>query len=52
MPPSKDMNISLGEKLGDVFQKLSGVATILWGALPGGKFQMATESIRGHPLKV
>jgi len=52
MPASKDMNISLGEKLGDVFQKLSGVATILWGALPGGKFQMTTESIRGHPLKV
>lgn len=50
--PTKDMNISFTEKLADAAQKLSGVATILWGALPGGRFQMQTQEIRGHPLKV
>merc|ERR1712086_123761 len=44
--------VSVYEKIKDVAEKLSGAATILWGALPGGRFQMSKQEIRGVPLTV
>jgi len=43
--------ISLGEKLHDIRQKLGGVASVVGGMLPGGRFQISTQKVRGVDYK-
>jgi len=45
-------DVSFTEKIGDVWEKVSTVGSVLVGALPGGPFAFGTETVRGVPLRV
>lgn len=45
-------DVSLYETLADIYQKISGGFTVVWGLLPGGRFQLDTINVRGYPVKI
>lgn len=45
-------DLTLSERLTDGYKKVTAVTKVLWGALPGGPYQFATQKIRGAPMKV
>mmetsp|Transcript_18845 Transcript_18845/g.21051 ORF Transcript_18845/g.21051 Transcript_18845/m.21051 type:complete len:582 (+) Transcript_18845:33-1778(+) len=45
-------DVSFSEKVADLYQKVSGAFTVACGLLPGGRFQLATQNVRGVPLRV
>jgi len=44
--------ISLGEKLTDIKEKIGTIVGVVGGMLPGGRFQMGMEKVRGVDYKV
>eukprot|EP00928_Gymnodinium_smaydae_P017063 TRINITY_DN1649_c1_g1_i1.p1 TRINITY_DN1649_c1_g1~~TRINITY_DN1649_c1_g1_i1.p1 ORF type:complete len:583 (-),score=99.31 TRINITY_DN1649_c1_g1_i1:341-2089(-) len=44
-------NISLGEKLHDIKEKIGAAATVVGGMLPGGRFQLSSTEVRGVTYK-
>lgn len=44
--------ISFGEKLADIREKVGTVVAVVGGMLPGGRFQLGTDKVRGVDYKV
>ena len=45
------MEPTLWEKVSDVAEKIGIAGTVLCGALPGGRFQMGTQTVRGIDMR-